>query len=314
MSRRSVVHRWPAVPAAEKVTPRTTSSMSDDGAMIAALFPPSSSSVRPKRPVTTGPTAAPIAVDPVALIEREIGWAAIAIAASGPPATSSNNPSGAPHAAAARRASSIVADDDSNVLSDGFHTTGSPHTMASAAFHDHTATGKLKALITPIGPIGCHVSLRRWSGRSDAIVNPCSWRDSPTARSQMSIISCTSPRPSDRILPVSIDTRTARSCLFARSVSPSTRITSPRRGAGTDLQIAAALTARPTAASRSVSTAAPPSVRPMIGDRTGEPPCSERSTPRRCAEARATSVSSDRVGSAITPSSQRNAIIPENRM
>ncbi len=257
ISRRRVVQRWPAVPAAENVTPRTTSSMSDDGAMIAALFPPSSSSVRPKRPMTTGPIAAPIAVDPVALIRARSVCAAIAIAVSGPPATSSNRPAGAPHAAAAWRASSIVATDDNRVLSDGFHTTGSPHTMASAAFHDHTATGKLNALITPIGPIGCHVSLRRWSGRSEAIVNPCSWRDRPTARSQMSIISCTSPRPSERILPVSIDTSTARSCLCARSASPNTRMTSPRRGAGTDRHAAAASTERATAASRSTSTATP---------------------------------------------------------
>ena len=28
-------------------------------------------------------------------------------------------------------------------------------------FHDHTADGKLKALITPTGPSGCHVSISR---------------------------------------------------------------------------------------------------------------------------------------------------------
>ncbi len=32
----------------------------------------------------------------------------------------------------------------STVFSDGFHTTGSPQTKASAAFHDHTATGKIE--------------------------------------------------------------------------------------------------------------------------------------------------------------------------
>ena len=37
----------------------------------------------------------------------------------------------------------------SGVFSDGFHTTGSPQTSARAAFHDQTATGKLKAEITP---------------------------------------------------------------------------------------------------------------------------------------------------------------------
>ena len=37
----------------------------------------------------------------------------------------------------------------SGVFSDGFQTTESPQTSASAAFHDQTATGKLKAEMTP---------------------------------------------------------------------------------------------------------------------------------------------------------------------
>ena len=40
----------------------------------------------------------------------------------------------------------------------GFHTVASPHTAASAAFQLQTATGKLKALITPTTPSGCHCS------------------------------------------------------------------------------------------------------------------------------------------------------------
>ena len=60
----------------------------------------------------------------------------------------------------------------SGVFSDGFHTTGLPQTSASALFHDHTATGKLKAEITPQGPIGCQVSIMRCEGRSEAMVRP----------------------------------------------------------------------------------------------------------------------------------------------
>ena len=60
----------------------------------------------------------------------------------------------------------------SGVSSDGFHTTVSPHTSAIAAFQDHTATGKLKAVITPTTPSGCQVSISRWPGRSEAIVRP----------------------------------------------------------------------------------------------------------------------------------------------
>ena len=75
------------------------------------------------------------------------------------------------------------------VRSEGFQSTGSPQTRARAAFQLHTATGKLNALITATGPSGCHVSVSRWPGRSEAIVFPYSCRESPTAYSQMSIIS-----------------------------------------------------------------------------------------------------------------------------
>jgi len=58
------------------------------------------------------------------------------------------------------------------VFSDGFQTTGSPQTKASAAFQAQTATGKLNAVITPTGPSGSHCSIMRWPGRSEAIVRP----------------------------------------------------------------------------------------------------------------------------------------------
>ncbi len=77
----------------------------------------------------------------------------------------------------------------SGVFSDGFQTTGLPHTSASAAFHAQTATGKLNAVMMPTTPIGCHCSIIRWLGRSVAMVSPWSWRDRPTAKSAMSIIS-----------------------------------------------------------------------------------------------------------------------------
>ena len=49
----------------------------------------------------------------------------------------------------------------SGVCDDGFQTTGSPQTIARAVFQLQTATGKLKAVMTPIGPSGCHVSIIR---------------------------------------------------------------------------------------------------------------------------------------------------------
>jgi hypothetical protein len=44
-----------------------------------------------------------------------------------------------------------------------FQTTLLPQTSASAAFHDQTATGKLKAEMMPVTPSGCQVSDTRCS-------------------------------------------------------------------------------------------------------------------------------------------------------
>ena len=38
---------------------------------------------------------------------------------------------------------------------------GSPQTSAMAVFQDHTAAGKLNALMTPTTPSGCQVSISR---------------------------------------------------------------------------------------------------------------------------------------------------------
>src|SRR5690349_8782046 len=65
-------------------------------------------------------------------------------------------------------------------------------------------------------------------------------RDWPTAKSAMSIISCTSPNPSALILPFSSVTSAPRSSFATRSASPSRRMASPRRGAGTLRHAAAA--------------------------------------------------------------------------
>ena len=68
-------------------------------------------------------------------------------------------------------------------------------------------------------------------------------RDWPTAKSAMSIISCTSPSPSGLILPISSETRLPSSDLYLRSSSPIRRTASPRFGAGTVRQAFAATTA-----------------------------------------------------------------------
>ena len=154
ISRRSVVQRWPAVPAAENRIARSASFRSADGATIIALLPPSSSSERPKRCATRGPTARPIAVEPVAESKRDRADRRPALRRPrGRPGRIGAGPSGAsPNRSSARSASAITASALSGVFSLGFQITGSPQTSASAAFHAHTATGKLKALMTQHRP------------------------------------------------------------------------------------------------------------------------------------------------------------------
>jgi hypothetical protein len=57
--------------------------------------------------------------------------------------------------------SSCAASADKVDFSEGFQTTLLPQTSASAVFQDQTATGKLKAEMTPTTPSGCHVSIMR---------------------------------------------------------------------------------------------------------------------------------------------------------
>ena len=183
--------------------PRAARSRSALALTTAALLPPSSSSERPNRSATRGPTARPIRVEPVALTSATPGWSTSACPTSAPPTRTWTRSAGAPTSAIARASSAWQASDVSGVSSDGFHTTVSPQTRATAVFHDQTAAGKLKALMTPTTPSGCQVSISRWPGRSDGMVRPYSCRDRPTAKSQMSIISWTSPSASEVILPTS---------------------------------------------------------------------------------------------------------------
>ena len=66
----------------------------------------------------------------------------------------------------------VTAIDVSGTAGEGFQIIVSPHTAASSAFQAHTATGKLKAVMIPTGPNGCHCSYMRWRGRSDGMVSP----------------------------------------------------------------------------------------------------------------------------------------------
>jgi hypothetical protein len=111
--------------------------------------------------------------EPVADTSGKTLLSAIAWPTSAPPTSSPKRPAGQRgNSAATRAASAWHARAQSGVFSDGFHTTGSPHTTAIAAFQAQTATGKLNALMTPTGPSGCQYSVRRCPGRSLAMVSP----------------------------------------------------------------------------------------------------------------------------------------------
>mmetsp|Transcript_10673 Transcript_10673/g.14365 ORF Transcript_10673/g.14365 Transcript_10673/m.14365 type:complete len:205 (-) Transcript_10673:3-617(-) len=105
-----------------------------------------------------------------------------------------------------------------------------------AVFQPETAQGKLKAEMMPMLPIGFHYSKIMWSGRSLGITLPPTVRDMPTAISQISMYSCTSPSPSVLILPISREIRAPKASFLVRSSSPIWRMISPRAGMGVVIQ------------------------------------------------------------------------------
>src|SRR5687767_2937410 len=137
-----------------------------------ALLPPSSRIERPNRPATASETLRPTLVDPVADINGSRRSCNIRSPTTDPlPTTRLKTPSN-PEPAITLWPIRVTATAVSGVCDEGFQITLSPHTAAIAAFHDQTATGKLKAVITPTGPRGCHCSYIRWRGRSETIDRP----------------------------------------------------------------------------------------------------------------------------------------------
>ncbi len=255
MIRRVDVQRWPAVPTAPNTIARVARSSRASFVTTIALLPPSSRIVRPKRDATTSATRRPTAVEPVNEMSGRRRSRSICSPTVRPGPTTSEKMPGTPWSAVTRFAMCCTAMAVSGVGSAGFQTTGSPHTAAIAAFQDQTATGKLNAVMTPTGPSGCHCSIIRWPGRSDESVSPYSWRERPTAKSQMSIISCTSPWPSARILPISSVTRSPSGSLSSRSALPRSRMRSPRLGAGRSRQVSNARADRASTVSHAAEDA-----------------------------------------------------------
>ena len=166
ISRRSVVQRWPAVPAAENRIARAASSRSadwaDDHRIVAAELEQHAAEAlgdaRADGAAHRGRSGRRHQSD-ARIVDQRLADVALALHE-----LDQARPAHRRSRASARRTSAITASAHSGVFSLGFQITGSPHTSASAAFHAHTATGKLNALITSTGPSGCHCSIIRWFG------------------------------------------------------------------------------------------------------------------------------------------------------
>ncbi len=102
-------------------------------------------------------------VEPVAETSATRGSSTSASPTARAPCSTTDSPAGAstPKRARARSNKDCTASAVSGVFSEGFHTQALPQTSASAAFHDHTATGKLNAEMMPTTPSGCQVSIMR---------------------------------------------------------------------------------------------------------------------------------------------------------
>ena len=199
---------------------------------MTALFPPNSKRLFPNLPATICATFLPMRVEPVAEIKGIAGSSASHLPTSASPLMRQEIPSGRSFFAKTSAMIFWQAMAQKGVFSLGFQTHTLPQTQARAVFQLHTATGKLKAEIMPTIPKGWYCSYIRCAGRSECIVNPCNWRDSPTAKSHISIISCTSPSPSCSDFPISRDTNCPRASFFSRRASPNCLTNSPRLGAG----------------------------------------------------------------------------------
>ena len=117
------------------------------------------------------PMSRPIGTEPVAEISGK-RRSAIIRSPTSRPAISRLKIAGAPLAASTRWAILVTAMAVSGAWLDGFQIIESPQTAASMAFQAQTATGKLKAVMMPTGPSGCHCSYIRCCGRSECIVRP----------------------------------------------------------------------------------------------------------------------------------------------
>ena len=129
------------------------------GVTMIALFPPSSSIVRPRRSAhDPARPDTPFCSSPWPKPAARAGHGGPVPTVDPLPTTNEKIAGSCPFSRATSAAIRVHAIAVSGVWLDGFHSTASPHTAAIAAFQLHTATGKLNAVMTRPRPAGCHCS------------------------------------------------------------------------------------------------------------------------------------------------------------
>src|SRR5215217_2614969 len=246
----SDVQRWPAVPNPPNRAPSTASAMSASSMITIGFLPPSSRHGDWRWRPHSAPISAPTADEPVkpTLSTSRCSSARWSPADVCSPSawTRFSTPLGTPPAWKI----SVIAEAIPALYSAGFQTTALPHRIAGTRYHEGTAPGKLPAVMMVATPTGTRNVKSCLSGISDGTVCPYSRRPSPRKKSQVSMISCTSPSDSGYGLPISRVTSRASASLLASNSRPTSAITRPRAGAGTAAQSRCAARAARHAASK----------------------------------------------------------------
>ena len=167
------MHLCPAVPTAPKRIALSTNSILASSITIIALLPPNSRMHLPNLLPTTSPMRCPILQLPVALISLTL-WSLIKLSpiVAPRPTIREKTAFGISFFSITFWTIFVTAIAVRGAFEDGFHIIASPQTEAIKAFQAHTATGKLKDVIIPIVPSGCHCSYILCLGLSECIAFP----------------------------------------------------------------------------------------------------------------------------------------------
>lgn len=133
-NRRQVVQRCPAVPTEANRTDRTANCKSASSMTMIALFPPSSSKLRPKRSWTCKATCLPTVVEPVKERRSISRDEAMAVPISAPPLIREQIEVGREFCFKTRSSSFVMATAVSVVVDAGFQSIAFPQIKPTALF------------------------------------------------------------------------------------------------------------------------------------------------------------------------------------